>query len=335
MTSKRSAARFEAVVPGRVRFLVVVTTVVGLALAGLAWWHSGARVERATSARPLVAARGAAPASMTPSVAASTKADVDGNVLSPMKSPRLPEESAAESLRKVQLGLEGSPEQALVAAQTLQACALAQKEAEAYYQVRDRVGEVPPEVKKAFGSSDGALPKEAVDGILRNQRRCQVFDAVTLSRQGELFLKAYEGGARGAALPYLQWLVLQSPRPPVDQALLARAQADTRQAARSGDIATLAAFAYAQGGNAKDLGADAIEAHAYREAYFRILEDGAPDNAARDRVAKFSRLLPPEPALTASQQQAADALVTQLLAAHRQGIKDNLAQAVAGSKPGS
>jgi hypothetical protein len=307
---------------------VAVAAVLLSAVAGASYWHLHADAQGTAPSQPVAAAHGpdplAAPRPAAAPAPASAAADAASGALAHPMPSRPGDESPAESLRKVQLGLDGSAEQALVAARTLQSCTFAAMQADAHDKLRDGVDEVPPEVKKAFGSPAAVFTKEVVDRIGQDQRRCQVFDAATMARQGELFLKAYEGGAPGAAMSYLNWLALESPRPAVDPALLARMQADVRRAAESGDLATLAGMAFAQGNAARNLGADPVRAQAYREAWFRIMDAGMPGSSAslRDTLAKMSQFLPAQPALTAEQQRAADRLTAQVVEANRQNVQD-------------
>jgi hypothetical protein len=234
--------------------------------------------------------------------------------------PGPPVESAAESLRKVQLAWSGgSAQDDLVAAITLESCAHADKTASDLVQGRDAVKWLPPELKKILEKLP-TVTDEAIARAQREQRRCQVFDAAALASRGELYRKAFEGGAEGAALPYLRWLATDGAADKPAPELTARLQAGVRADAQAADLSTLAAFAYGGKYTTEQAGADRVQAGAYKEAYLRIVGEGSPAQAAsaRDMVSNLSLLAPAEPAMTAQQQQQADALARQVVDAwHR------------------
>jgi hypothetical protein len=232
-----------------------------------------------------------------------------------------PVESAAESLRKVQVALAGgTPQEDLVAAVTLDSCAHADKTADALLQSRDTMAQAPPEVKKMF---EGLPPVSGamIERAQGDQRRCQVFDAATLARRGELFQKAYEGGADGSALSYLNWLRSEDgPKDKADRELIGRVQASVRADAKAAELGVLASFAFTGAYLAGQTGASLVEAQAYREAYLRITGEGGAANeaSARALIAKLSVFVPKQPALTPQQQSEADALTGQVVDAwHR------------------
>jgi hypothetical protein len=229
-------------------------------------------------------------------------------------------ESASELLRKVQLGLGGgSAQQAQEAADVLQFCAHAANAAEAMQVTRDNFSLVPAAIRE-FISSFGGITNEKIDRAQGDGRRCQVFDEATLARRGELFQKAYEGGAPNAATAYLTWLAYDG-KADADPAVLEKLQGEVREAARSGDFGTLSSFAFMA--DAQAFGASRTEREAYKEAWLRMVGEGDPGSAAssRELIARlegFSKLQP----LTAGQQREADALAQQVYDAyHRRSIQ--------------
>jgi len=226
-----------------------------------------------------------------------------------------PVESAAESLRKVQLALSGgTAQEQFMAALTLESCAHADKIASDALQGRDTVKWLPPELKKVLDKLP-QISDDMIDRAQREQRRCQVFDAATLAGRGELYRKAHEDGAQGAALSYLRWLQTDSGQGKPDPELIARLQAATRADAEAAEPPTLAFFAFGGSPAAEQAGASQVQMHAYREAFFRITEEGARGQApsARDIVSNLASLGSAEPAMTAQQQREAEALTRQIL----------------------
>jgi hypothetical protein len=267
---------------------------------------------------PPVGVSAAAP-SLQNSVAAAPAAA--SAVLAAASGPPLPPvESAAESLRKVQLALSGgSAQDDLVAAITLQSCAHADKMANDLVQGRDAMKWLPLEVRKIVDKFP-RISDEQIDRAQREQRRCQVFDAATLASRGDLYRKAFDGRAEDAAGPYLQWLKTDGAQDKPDPVLIARVQAAVRADAQAADLGTLGSFAFGGRYTADQTGADPVQARAYAEAYFRIAEEGPPGQAAsaRDLASKIASLGPAEPALTQQQQQNAEALTQQIVKAwHR------------------
>jgi hypothetical protein len=252
----------------------------------------------------------ATPASFAaPPAASAVRAAASGPFLPPVESP-------AESLRKVQVALAGgTPQEDWAAAITLESCAHADKMANALMQSHDTMAQSPPEVKKMF---EGLPPvsDEMIAHAQGDQRRCQVFDAPTLARRGELYQKAYEGGAEGSALSYLNWLRSEDgPKDKADPELIGRLQAAVRADAKAADFGALASFAFGGGFTAAQVAASPVEAQAYREAYFRIVGETSPEGAASSRalVARLSVFGSKQPALTPEQQSQADALTSQVV----------------------
>jgi len=319
-----------AVVPARSaagwRRLLIALVAIGA--AGAAWvaTHraSGASAGVVTPAAvPTPAAAGASAPAPLPIAAASVPpvAAVAPALVPVASAPQMPPvESAAESLRKVQLALSGgSAQDDLVAAFVLESCVNADKAANDLIQGRDAVKWLPAEARKIFDKLP-PVSDETIARAQRDQRRCQVFDAATLGSRGELYRKAYEGGAPGAAIPYLRWLKTEGAQDKPDPELIARLQAGARADAQAADLSALASFAYGGRYSAEQAGADPVQMNAYREAYLRIIEEAAPGQSAssRDLISRLTTLGPAEPALTAQQQHQADALVRQILDAwHR------------------
>ncbi|MFG6432953.1 hypothetical protein [Roseateles sp. LYH14W] len=242
------------------------------------------------------------------------------------KIAALPEvESPTESLRKVQLGLHGgTAEDALIAARTLQHCAMMSKAPEGLFAVRDQPDMVPANVRKAIKDMGGEerVSNETIARAQSDQRRCQVFDAATLARSGELLQKAYDGKAAGAAMAYLQSLQAHDAKGEADPALIARLQADVRQTAQAGDPDTLMSLAMASGNLARDLGITPIQRSGYRNAYVQIQDERIPGMGTAmakiiDAVAQMNSSAP----LTTTQQREADALAKQLVNAWRSARK--------------
>jgi len=242
----------------------------------------------------------------------------------PAAAQRSAQESPAETLRKVQLALHGgSPEDALKAAQTLQHCSAMAKAPEALFAVRDQPDLLPPSVKKMLKDMGGGdVTNEQIAHAQDEQRRCQVFDAATLARSDELLLKAYGGKAAGSAMVYLQSLQRPGATTNADPALVARLQADVRQAAQAGDPNTLMSLAMASGDMARGLGITSTQRSGYRNAYVQIQDELMPGlGKAMVKVIDAVSLMNPSAPLTAAQQREADALAAQVVEAWRRGRK--------------
>jgi len=71
---------------------------------------------------------------------------------------------------------------------------------------------------------------------------------------------------------------------------------------------------------AQKMGFSLVEARAYREAYYRIVDEGLPGNSAdaRKLAAGMEKFGPPAASLSAAQQREADALAQRILETHRQ-----------------
>ena len=232
----------------RVRRGLVLTALAGAAVAVAAAWFHARTAAPAPAASPQ---SGAAPAAVDasrpvavappPALAAPSAALPGASTPAGWRMP--PVETAAESLRKVQVALAGgTAQEALNGAVELESCVHADQMANALMQSREAMAQLPPEVKKMFEK----IPPPSAEMIARaqaDQRRCQVFDAATLARRGELYQKACEGGAEGAALSYLQWIKSDDgPKDKADPALIGRLQAAVRADAKAGSFGALASL---------------------------------------------------------------------------------------------
>jgi hypothetical protein len=220
--------------------------------------------------------------------------------------PAAPSTSPADDLRKVQQALDGgTPKQALEAANLLSACPHADQMVEAMYTARDQSTPESRQLNQATGHDPIAWTQDL-------QRRCQFFDAATLAHRGELFKKAYEGGAEGAALSYLLWLNSDG-KQEANPELVGKLQREARQAAESGDFMALVPYAYAFDGT--QLGASPMQRQAYKEALFQITGELSGDAAAMASRASMDSLekMIGTPPLSAEQQREADALAKQVV----------------------
>lgn len=296
----------------RRRSWLAVAAVALLGAGWLAWRSAPSDARRAPPAAelPATAETSAVPPTLPPTaVTASSAATPTATAApaSPASAP--PRDSAADLLRKVQLGLDGTARQAQEAADVLQSCAHAAENADKLRTAREIWSMVPNFIKK-FVDSLGGLSEEQVETAQADARRCQVFDEATLARRGELFRKAHEGGAAGSALPYLTWLT-QDGKGEADEATIGQLQAEVRGQAQGGDFGTLAAFAFTV--DPRTYGATPMEREAYKQAWLRIVADGDTAAAASNgeliaKLERFSRVSP----LTAEQQQQARALAQQV-----------------------
>lgn len=303
---------------------LVLTALAGAAVVVAASWLHARMDAPAKASRPQPAAADAdRPLAVSPSTTVAPSTALPGASATGGRptSSLPPVETPAESLRKVQVALAGgTAQEALYGAAELESCAHADQMANALMQSRETIALLPPEAKKVFEK----IPPPSAEMIARaqsDQRRCQVFDAATLARRGELYQKAYEGGAEGAALPYLNWLKSDDgPRDKAEAALIDRVQAAVRADANAADFGTLASFAFGGNYTAAHVGASPVEAQAYREAYFRIGDETSPSGPGSTR-AQVDKILVfgPKPApLTQQQQHEADALAGRVVDAwHR------------------
>jgi len=171
-----------------------------------------------------------------------------------------------------------------------------------------------------FLSSAGVSSEQAIKHMEDVQRRCQVFDAATLARRGELLKGAYEGGAEGSALPYLVWI--NAGQQAINPELRGKLQRDARQTAEDGDRLALAQFSFPF--STAHLGITEVQRQAYREAGLRITGEASgaeeekssrvsSDNSEK-MMAQWGRVPPP---LSPQQQREADALAAKVVDAWR------------------
>jgi hypothetical protein len=226
--------------------------------------------------------------------------------------------SPAEALRKVQVGLNGgSPEEALDAARTLQMCLHSAGAPEAIYAMRDRPDQVPDAVKKMTENLGGI--NHMIKFVEGEARRCQVFDTATMGRRLELYQRAYEGGAEGAAVDYLTALESPLERQKPDPALVAKLRADVKSAAAVGDTGALQHLGLATGDGARELGVTPVQSAGYQAAWKLIMEERNPGiTSIIEKATAPFRQPASAPPLTAAEQAEADALTQQVVNAwHR------------------
>lgn len=309
--------------PPRGRIAWVASAVV-LVLAGGAWLLS----RPADASRPVVvapASRAPATPRPMPAAASTESASLPGPTASTAAAPpvappvrSMPATAPADALRKVQQALEGraTPNQMLEAARMLEGCQGAAMTTQIMYGMRDR----GDPMWKLAEKSSVAFGDEQLRWQQAFQRLCQVFDADTLARRGELLKGAYEGGAKDSALPYLQWI--NGTQQPVSAELRRKLQNEARQTVESGDFMALSMYSLAF--NPVPLGITEVQRQAYKEAMFRIDgEMAGPEAEAINRasmanveknMSQWGALPPP---LSPEQQQEADALTQKVVDAWR------------------
>jgi hypothetical protein len=275
--------------------------------------QAGAQGWASPSPFALPASAAAAPAVAPPGASTPARAVTMVAPSAPLRPALPPVETPAESLRKVQLALGGgTPEEALAAAATLEFCKHAASIADSMHRGREELSPlVPPEIRKSLDKmAPPPATKEQMDRADQQQRSCQVFDAATLSRSGELLRKAYEGGAREAAQMYLLWLQGDG-KDQATPALIATLQAQVRTSAESGDFMALGSAAF---GSASALAATPVQMQAYRAAWLRMGEELNPGSTASTKnmfeaLDELGRVQP----LTAEQQREANALAQKIV----------------------
>ena len=229
--------------------------------------------------------------------------------------------SPAEALRKVQVALGGgTPEEVREAANTRQMCAYTSGASEAMYAMRDRPNETPEMVRKMIDQGGGI--NKAIESAQQGARRCQVFDAATMGRRMELFQRALDGGAEGAAAQYLT--ALQSPleKQKPDPALVAKLQADVRTAAAAGDTLALQQLSLVTGDSARELGVTPAQREAYHAAWKIIMDERHPGITAIIEKATAPFVQPASaPALSGAEKAEANALAQQIVDSWRRKRK--------------
>jgi hypothetical protein len=222
----------------------------------------------------------------------------------------------SDELRWVRLGLEedATPAQARRAADVLARCEQAEHAIQFAYSVRDQGGALRQTFEKTPGFNMDGWIKEKQDF----QRRCQLFDAATLARRGELLRRAYEGKLPDMARQYLLWL--NTNRAAATPELLGKLQREVRQTAEDGDLETLMFYNHSFGA----LGETEMQRQAYKEAALRIWTEmfGPAGSQERrdsmDRVEKMRREWGwTPPALSTAEHHEADALTERIVDAWR------------------
>lgn len=289
-----------------------------LGLAAANWLLSGPAQVDAPPALP-------APASVSPQAAvAGAAVEARAGATAPAASapaqpflPRTSDPSASDDLRRVLLALEddATPAQARRAADMLARCEHADRSVEFAYQVRDQGGPLRKTLENGSGSMDPWI-KESQD----MQRRCQIFDAATLARRGDLLKRAYDGALPGMALEYLIWLNARPGQAGAPE-LLGKLQREVQQTAEEGDVDALMAYVHSFGA----LGETAMQRQAYKEAWLRILAEtsgSAATQESRDSMENLEKVMRQgrwaPPALSAAERREVDALTERVVEAWRQ-----------------
>jgi hypothetical protein len=279
--------------------------------AGIGWWLSRpAELPPAVAAAPNTVPLRAGPTADPPAPIPSTPAAAapPPNASDPPRASglALPTTPPADDLHMVLQALDGgTPREALDAAYFLALCPHRQQIVDAMTMTRDH-----PEWRQAGASVQNLDADIAREQDL--QRRCQYVDAAMLARTGELFWKAYEGGAPGALMAYLSWLG-GAGRQEANPELLTKLQREARQSAEDGDVTMLLAYAYTW--NPAPLGASPMQRQAYKEAWLRItgeLSGDAAAQASRASMDSFEQTFGVRP-LSPEQQREADALTKQVV----------------------
>jgi hypothetical protein len=171
-----------------------------------------------------------------------------------------------------------------------------------------------------YYESKGEFTKEAAERAARvaqaARRRCQGVDAAVLARRGELFRRGYEANPQLGASSYLHYLTLDEAADRADPQLLESLRAEVRRQAESGSVTGLVGWAFAGDASALQLGFSVAEARGYREAYFRLFDDGQAHGSAgslREQAAQMPPLALPLAVLTAAQQREADAIAQRIV----------------------
>lgn len=236
----------------------------------------------------------------------------------PQPDRAMPSGSFADKLRNVQRTLQGhgTPKEMLEAATMLSACEGIDAVMEGTYKARDQND---PSLRRA-DSSAGLSSEESIKYMQDVQRRCQVFDAATLARRGEMLQGAYEGGAEGSALPYLAWL--NAKRQTIGPELRDKLQREALKTAEDGDRSALAQYSLPY--STTQFGITEVQRQAFREAGLRISGEASgaevekSSRALSDNTEKMmSRWGASPPPLTPDQQREADALAAKVVSAWR------------------
>jgi hypothetical protein len=306
----------------RSRRRMALAVVIGALLLAAGGWLSSRPSDAAGPAKATAASSptnepgSPLPAAKTEAASAvmAVASSAPGSTSAPPPAPGWPE----DALRRVQLALDGhgTPKDMMEAAMMLSACQGADAMVDHQYRERDQPSATGRQLERITGLSSQEWIRRSQDF----QRHCQVFDAATLARRGELLKRAHDGGTKDAALPYLQWL--EANRQPIDPALRGQLQREARQTAEDGDFMALVTFSFAF--NPGAMGITEVQRQAYKEAQFRIqgLMSGAEmEKASRDAMADTEKMMAQwgavPPPLTAEQQREADALAARVIEAWR------------------
>ncbi len=203
---------------------------------------------------------------------------------------------------------DGSPQNALVAANLIERCAAADRRVDELFALRDAQVAKPAfftAMLSAFGLDDSGLIEQAQ----REQRNCQGLDAQTRALQPALLQRAFDAGVEGAAVSYGSWLE-DNHRLGENAALLASLRARVRSDADAGDIGSVLSLAW--NGDSERHALEPQAQQAYRLALKRI-QAAELDDAANSWIAKPVKLmlefvdndLPPL-TLSPAQMQAAE-----------------------------
>lgn len=291
----------------------------GAALAVLALAVAVVGVRLLDRPAPDAAAPAARPADATGEVEAPAHGAPSLRSPDAQASPALHPPPLADELRDVQRALEGgvSPQDSLKAALVLMGCKGADGAVETLYRMRDQA----EPAWKALQQLPGVRMDELIVRTQDSQRRCQAFDAPTMARTGELFARAYRGGAEDAAIHYLQWLIGEG-KLTVNPELTGKLQREARQAAEDGDLQALTVFSHAFDPAAH--GIAEAQRRGFKEAWFRIqgeLSGSALEQASRDAMERTEKMMSHRAyvsrPLSAEQQREADNLTEKVLAAWR------------------
>lgn len=310
------------------------------ALGALAWWLQAGESPTPpvgpvqAAALPGAHPPGRAPAAPAPHDARRDNARPGGDDPSPPQAPAQPPVQAPDSplWRQVQSALrDAAGSSALHTAQAMELCAIHLKQAQRmadqglrgrrWVDIRPTPGTAEAAMLEPHGATDDQMAA-AMESFEREVGRCEVLDARTLARRGELYARAWRDGVTGAAHAYLACLTQPDQPNQAEPALLDELRAVVRQEAGAGGIVALSGWADISQQQALQAGFSAVEHWAYREAYWLIMERNSPGSTASlrtlqaqaDETARLAGMAPV--ALSAAQHAQARALAQQVVDAH-------------------
>jgi hypothetical protein len=234
--------------------------------------------------------------------------------------PKLSSQGFADAIRQTQIALQGpaSPKQLLQAAHILNSCKYADLVVKSMYGARDR----QDAGSMQFAHATGITMEQQIEFHQDVQRFCQIFDAATLARHGEMLKGAYDGGEKEAAVPYLLWLKAEG-KQVANPALLERVQRDALALAESGDFMALMQFSGPSATNARSMGINETQRQGFNEAARQIRVELMGAEIAKvvqatsaELEAKY-RALEATPPLTPEQRREAEALAARVVEAWR------------------